>query len=156
MPGPHERRRIPQPFEIRNSDSHREHAQERCSKFPQPCRALEGCRCRIYRDRPTYCRQFECLLLKAVKAGRIETVAALRTIRSARRRAEKVKRLLRELGDDEEHVALSARFRRVKKRVEKGTPDLKTAELFGELTLAMHDLNVVLSAEFYMECAGRA
>src|SRR5437868_1476023 len=33
-------------------------------RFAQPCAALDGCRCRIYADRPAYCRQFDCLLLK--------------------------------------------------------------------------------------------
>src|ERR1700761_4281735 len=52
-------------------------------KFKQPCTAFGGCRCNIYSDRPQYCREFECLLLKSVKAGRTETSTALRIIRTA-------------------------------------------------------------------------
>ena len=118
-------------------------------KFKQPCNAFEGCRCRIYSERPKYCRQFECLLLKSVKSGRTETPKALRIIRTARRRVEKVKSLLRDLGDADEHIALSKRFRRVKRRLENGGFDDETAQRFGELTLAVHDLNVLLSEGFY-------
>jgi Fe-S-cluster containining protein len=118
-------------------------------KFHQPCRAFDGCHCNIYADRPKYCREFACLLLKNVQANRLETGAALRIIRDARRRVEKVKRLLRELGDADEHVALSVRFRRMKRRMESSELDEENADLFGELTLAVHDLNVLLSGAFY-------
>src|SRR4051794_22507746 len=63
-------------------------------KFTQPCTAFEGCRCRIYSDRPKYCREFECLLLKNVKAGQTDTPKALRIIRTALQRVTKVKNLL--------------------------------------------------------------
>src|SRR5215472_11895695 len=76
-------------------------------KFLQPCAAFDGCRCRIYPDRPKYCRQFECLLLKDVKASRKRESDARRIIRSARQRVEKVKRLLKDLGDADEDIALS-------------------------------------------------
>src|SRR6266481_7889876 len=46
--------------------------------FPQPCVALDGCRCCIYDQRPRYCRKFECLLLKSVNAGYTERAEALR------------------------------------------------------------------------------
>jgi Fe-S-cluster containining protein len=118
-------------------------------RFAQPCAAFDGCRCRIYSDRPKYCREFECLTLKQVKAGRLETTAALRVIRAARQRAEKVKHLLLELGDDDEHVALSQRFRRVKRRLESDLQDEETADMFSRLTLAVHDLNMLLSEAFY-------
>src|SRR5262249_32014463 len=50
-------------------------------KWRQPCAALDGCRCRIYAERPHYCREFECALLKAVNVGRVGAEAALRIIR---------------------------------------------------------------------------
>jgi len=118
-------------------------------KFPQPCPAFQQGRCRIYADRPMYCRGFECLLLQKVNDGRVETGVALRVIGAARRKAEAVKRLLRELGDGDERVALSVRFRRVKKRLESNLRDDHAAEVFGRLTLAVHDLNVLLSGAFY-------
>jgi len=119
------------------------------ASFTQPCAALDGCRCRVYADRPSYCRKFECLLLKSVNAGHTDSVEARRIIRTARGRADKVKRLLRALGDNAEATALSIRFRQTARRIEKGGLPQETARLFGELTLAVHDLNLILSKEFY-------
>src|SRR6266581_3782971 len=48
------------------------HSKFRTPTFDQPCAALGGCRCRIYAERPRYCREFECVLFKSVKAGRLE------------------------------------------------------------------------------------
>jgi Fe-S-cluster containining protein len=118
-------------------------------KFPQPCAALDGCRCRIYRDRPARCRQFDCALLQSVLAGEMEAAAALRVIREARRRAEKVRSLLREAGDTDETRPLSLRFQRTKKRFEGWPPDDARAETFSRLTLAVHDLNLLLREKFY-------
>ncbi len=120
-------------------------------KFLQPCALLDGCVCRAYAERPKYCREFDCRLLQAVKAGRVKQRAALETIRQARLRADEVRALLRELGDDHEQVSLRARFRRMKLRLESNLPDEETAEIFGRLTLAVHDLNVLLSEAFYSE-----
>jgi hypothetical protein len=118
-------------------------------KFKQPCAAFGGCRCNIYSDRPKYCQEFECRLLKGVKAGHTDSAAALRTIRTALRRVKKVQHLLRELGDDDDTVALNKRFRRVKRRLESGPLDGHAAEKFGELTLAVHHLNMLLAEKFY-------
>jgi len=118
-------------------------------KFVQPCAAFDGCRCKIYSERPRYCREFECLLLKSVKAGRTDSAEALRVIRTARQRVEKVKRLLRKLGDGQEHVALSIRFQKTKKRIEAAPINGAAADFFGQLTLAVHDLNLLLADAFY-------
>lgn len=118
-------------------------------KFLQPCACFDGRNCQIYPDRPKYCREFECLLLKSVKAGHTDSAHALRIIRNARQRVEKVKRLLRDLGDAEEDLALGKRFRKVKRRLESSALDENTAEKFGDLTLAVHDLNLLLSEAFY-------
>src|SRR5882672_6767952 len=124
-------------------------SEPRAPGFNQPCAALEGCRCRIYAERPKYCRTFDCLILKSVKAGRLETAAALPIIRTARERADKVRRLLLALGDTDEQVALAARFQRTARRLEEGEFDEQTADAYGELTLAVHDLNVILNDAFY-------
>ena len=115
----------------------------------QPCAALEGCRCRVYADRPQYCRQFECALLKSVIAGQNSPAQALRIIRSANRRADKVRDLLRALGDKHESAALSVRFRKTAKRLQTTGPDAETADTYGQLTLAFHDLNLLLGDAFY-------
>ena len=120
-------------------------------KFSQPCTAFASCKCNIYSERPTYCRQFECLLLKSVKAGETKTSEARRVVRSALEQAEKVKDLLRRLGDTDESLALSKRFQRMRRKVEGSLCDKETAHTFGELTLAVHELNMVLSERFYSE-----
>jgi Fe-S-cluster containining protein len=130
----------------------------RNQKFNQPCVALgEDCKCRIYTDRPTRCRQFECAVLLQVVAGEATTEEALKLIRSTRRKADKVLKLMREMGDTNEGVSLSVRFRKLRQKVEGG--DLsKLAEdksedelfdLFGQLSMAVHELNFVLGEKFY-------
>ncbi|HWC60369.1 MAG TPA: YkgJ family cysteine cluster protein [Verrucomicrobiae bacterium] len=118
-------------------------------KFKQPCTAFAGCQCNIYSERPTYCREFECLLLKSVKAGKIDARKAIPVIRSALRRVKKVERLLQQLGDADESVALSKRFRRMQRKLEGAPLDRESAQTFGELTLAVHDLNLLLAEKFY-------
>ncbi len=73
----------------------------------------------------------------------------MRIIRTARDRADKVRRLLRALGDSEEQLPLSARFRRTGKRLKERDLDEETADTYGQLTLAVHDLNLLLSDAFY-------
>jgi hypothetical protein len=124
-------------------------APDRLTKIPQPCPALEGCRCGIYAERPAHCRRFECLLLKRMASGRLDAAAARRIVRTARERAGQVLGLLRQLGDTDEAAALSIRFRRVKARLEAGAWDDETAERFSQLTLAVHDLNLLLGEAFY-------
>ena len=120
------------------------------TRFPQPCAALgEDCRCRIYDQRPQRCRQFDCALLQSALAEKVSVASALSIIQQAHRRAEKVRRFLRVLGDQDEHIALSLRFKRTRRRVESGEIDADTAGAFGELTLAVHSLNVLLSQRFY-------
>jgi len=118
-------------------------------KFDQPCAALRGQQCRIYEDRPNHCREFECLLLKGVKTGKTDKKAALGIILKASGRSARISRMLRELGDVDEAVSLHKRFRRTSKRLEALGLDDATAAVFSELTLAVHDLNLLLSQEFY-------
>ena len=118
-------------------------------KFCQPCTAFAGCECKIYSERPTYCRQFECLLLKSVKTRETNSTDALRVIRSALRRVKTVKRLLQQLGDTDDSVALSKRFRRMQRKLESAAMDREAAQTFGELTLAVHDLNMLLAERSY-------
>ena len=118
-------------------------------KFSQPCAAFDGCRCRIYEDRPKYCRAFDCALLKSVNCGGVKVADALGLIEKARRRAEKVRQLLRKIGDKDEHVALSLRFRRITRRLQQSKVDRPTSHLFSQLTLAVQDLNFLLSESFY-------
>lgn len=117
-------------------------------RFAQPCRALDSCTCQVYVDRPARCRQFECLLFKSVSQGRTELAEALRIVRRARLLADRVRRLLRDLGDGNETVALSLRFRRMRARFEKGLAEEQAVDRFAELTMATHELNLLLSQAF--------
>ena len=118
-------------------------------KFHQPCAAhTKGC-CAIYSERPVYCRQFDCALLKSVSSGEISNDQAVTIIDNARTRAAKVDRLLQKLGDSDEHSALVLRFRRTSKALLNAPTVRETAALFSELTLAMHRLNLLLNQKFY-------
>jgi Fe-S-cluster containining protein len=125
------------------------HSPARAMRFSQPCAALEGCECKIYRERPKYCREFDCLLLKKVKTGQLQTPVALQIIRTTSDRAETVRELLRELGDNEETLPLATRFKRTSRRLEKVGLDSQAGEIYAQLTLAFHDLNLMLQKEFY-------
>jgi uncharacterized protein len=119
-------------------------------RLPQPCAALgPACRCQVYADRPQHCRDFECALFKAVVAGTMTLPSARRLVRSALKQAEQVKGLLRQLGDATETRPLAWRFKRMRQRLEAGIPDKATAEAYSQLTLAVHDLNLLLRAAFY-------
>lgn len=121
----------------------------KAQKFSQPCSAFKNCRCAIYSQRPEYCRAFECALLKRVMSAAISVTAATRRIRNAKKRVEKVRALLQELGCHDEHLPLGTRFRRMNERIHHAAIDEVRAQRFGELTLAIHDLNVILAREFY-------
>jgi hypothetical protein len=118
-------------------------------RFTQPCAAHDGCRCSIYPNRPTYCRQFDCLLLQSVKAGSLDPHAALRVIRQAKRQVAEIRQLLLEVGDAQEQKPLRARFREVCRRLEGSACRAGEAEVFGRLSLAMHNLNLLLAERFY-------
>lgn len=120
------------------------------ARFPQPCAALCADRtCRLYADRPGQCRAFECRVFKDAHAGRISFTAALRLVRQARRRADKVRRLLRELGDTEEHLGLGERFHRTSERLESGEADPAAKAKYADLSLAMHQLKLQAHARFH-------
>jgi hypothetical protein len=84
----------------------------------------------------------------------MESPTALKVIRQTRQLAEKVRRLLRELGDAGERVALAKRFKRVKRKFDGGElPDGLDAETaydrFADLSLAVHELDMRLRTNFY-------
>ena len=119
------------------------------NRFRQPCVAWRDCRCSIYDQRPEYCRQFECLLLKNVQEGRVTFPRASHIIGSAKSQVENVMRLLRALGNNDEALSLKARFQQITKLLETETSNDEIASLYSELTLAYHDLNQLLRESFY-------
>ena len=120
------------------------------ARFPQPCAALCADRtCRAYADRPTQCRNFECGVYKEMQAGRITFATALRLVKQARRQTDKIRKLLRQLGDTEESRSLSERFRRTQRRLESNGADAAAGDTFAELGLAVHRLHLLAHAKFY-------
>lgn len=120
------------------------------ARFPQPCTALCANRtCRLYADRPSQCRVFECGVLKEAKAGRITFTAATQSVKKARRQADKIRRLLHQLGDTEQHRALGERFFRMQCRMEEEPTDEATRSVFADLSLAVHRLKLLSHDKFY-------
>jgi len=115
--------------------------------FVQPCRCFDGKLCRIYEDRPRRCRTFECGLLKRVQAGEMEAKPALRKIADARQLADKVRRLLRQLGQGDEQLALTKRYAQVMSQpIDLSQED--QPELRSQLMLAVNDLMQILQRDF--------
>jgi uncharacterized protein len=119
------------------------------SKFLQPCAAHDGCRCRIYSERPSYCREFECALLKNVCSRSISKNEALRIIRDAKAKLATINELLAKLENTDETLSHRARFKQVTQQMKDRKSDQAKTIAFGELTLAVHELNVLIAASFY-------
>jgi Fe-S-cluster containining protein len=122
----------------------------RTQRCAQPCPALgAGNRCGVYDQRPKRCHEFECGVLQEVINDHLTVDDALKVIRRALRHANRVKSLLRQLGDHDEHLPLARRFRRTRRAFEASPKDEEARELFGDLTLEVHYLNLLTSSRFY-------
>lgn len=116
--------------------------------FAQSCACFDGKLCGIYTDRPKRCRTFECGLLKRVQVGELGADAALKTITKTKLQAETVRALLRQLGQNDEHLAMTKRY-----TAAMSAPiDLSNAEedsdRRGELMLAVDKLMRQLQRDF--------
>jgi Fe-S-cluster containining protein len=120
------------------------------ARFPQPCAALCADRtCRLYANRPGQCRSFECKLFKQLRDGQTELAPALRLVGKTRRVADKARRLLRRLGDHEEHRSLGERFHRMDDQLRADGSDPAALALFADLSLAIHQLKLLAHERFY-------
>jgi len=115
--------------------------------FNQPCVCFDGKLCGIYNDRPKRCGLFECGLLKRVEAKEMTANAALKKISEAKRRVEKVRDLLRSLGQRDEQMALTHRYAEAMS-APIDLSDEAGAERHGELMLVVNDLMTVLQRDF--------
>ena len=115
--------------------------------FAQPCACFDGKLCGIYGDRPKRCRTFECGLLKRVAAGELAAGAALKKISAAKIQVEKVRGLLRALGQRDESKALTHRYAAAMS-APIDMADETNAERHGELMLAVNDLMARLQGDF--------
>jgi len=117
------------------------------SAFAQPCACFDGKLCGIYADRPKRCQLFECGLLKRVESREMTAGAALKKITEARRLAERVRELLRSLGQRDEHMALTHRYAAAMS-APMDLADAAGTERYGELMLAVNDLMTRLQRDF--------
>ena len=115
--------------------------------FAQPCACFDGKLCGIYHDRPKRCRLFECGLLKKVEAKELTAAAALKKIAAAKSQADKVRELLRLLGQRDERMALTHRYSEVMSAPVDFAEE-ESAERRGELMLAVHELMARLQRDF--------
>ena len=123
---------------------------EPVATLPQPCPALcQDRTCRLYAHRPQQCRTYECMVYKSMQAGQLAPDAALRRVTSARRQADRVRRLLRSLGDSDEQRSLGERFFRMQCRMEEKPADAATLATFADLSLAVHRLKLLAHAKFF-------
>ena len=116
--------------------------------FNQPCACFDGKWCRIYGDRPNRCRTFECRLLQRVQSGKMTSDAALKTIAEARRWVDRVRELVRQLGQNDERMPLNRRYSAIMAQPLDLASDDETAERRSELMLAVHKLTQILEREF--------
>ena len=116
--------------------------------FPQPCACFNGKLCGIYSDRPKRCRTFECGLLKRVSADDLDAASALKIIFKTKSQAEKVRGLLRQLGQTDEHLAMTKRYAQVMSAPMDLSGCEEESEWRGELMLAVDELMRQLQRDF--------
>jgi Fe-S-cluster containining protein len=116
--------------------------------FAQPCACFDGKLCGIYADRPKRCRTFECGLLKRVQAGRLDADAALKTIAKTKLQAETVRVLLRQLGQNDEQLAMTKRYATAMSAPIDLSDCETDSDRRGELMLAVDELMQQLQRDF--------
>ncbi len=116
--------------------------------FAQPCTCFDGRFCAIYGDRPKRCRTFECGLLKRVQGGELEAPAALKRITQTKLIVEKVRGLLRQLGQIDERLAMTKRYAQAMSAPMDLSDHEGDTERRGELMLAVDELMRLLQRDF--------
>lgn len=120
-------------------------------RFPQPCAALCGKACSLYKHRPSHCRDFDCLTLTRLREKQLTQEQALKIIRRARRLADRIDRELKHLGEEDTKAPLKLRFARVS-RAMGSNPESYTRQAsgkFGDISQQMHQLHLMLSEHFF-------
>ena len=116
--------------------------------FAQPCACFDGKFCGIYADRPKRCRTFECGLLKRAQDGELDAEAALKTISKTKHQVEKVRVLLRQLGQNDERLAMTKRYQEAMSAPIDLSDHESNTERRGELMLAVDELMRELQRDF--------
>lgn len=115
--------------------------------FAQPCACFDGKLCGIYAERPKRCQLFECGLLNRVESREMTAGAALKKITEAKRLADRVRELLRSLGQRDEQMALTHRYAEAMS-APMDLADEAGTERHGELMLAVNELMTRLQRDF--------
>jgi len=116
--------------------------------FAQPCSCFDGKLCGIYADRPKRCRTFECGLLKRVQADELDADTALKTIAKTKRQVEKVRGLLRQLGQNDEKLAMTKRYAEAMSAPIDLSDHETDSDRRGELMLAVDELMRQVQRDF--------
>jgi hypothetical protein len=119
-------------------------------RFRQPCPAHQSGLCCVYQDRPRYCRTFECGLLQRVRREEVDVPGALEKIRAAQERAQEVRELLRSCGQQDEHLSLARRVRKVMSEPLDLAGDRKQLRLRSRLMKAVDRMAKVLERDFLL------
>lgn len=93
----------------------------------QGCRALEGCRCGVYDERPSTCRHYRCVVLKSLEAGRL-------TEADARAAIAEVFALRQQIADAMNVADAPEGLRRARASAASGTASPAVREALQELT----------------------
>ncbi|MEK7781399.1 MAG: YkgJ family cysteine cluster protein [Verrucomicrobiota bacterium] len=120
----------------------------RKTAFAQPCDCLVNGLCRIYVNRPKRCATFDCGLLKRVQSEEMTPAAALKKISEAKRRADEVLKLVRQLGNKDESLPLNQRYAAVIAEPIDMSADESDIERRGELMMAVARLMETLNRDF--------
>lgn len=117
----------------------------------QPCPAFCGDSCRIYEQRPTRCRLFECRQLQRVKAGQIPISAAQEKIRQATTLVAEAQDLLAALGEKHLDRPLTKRHGHIESEPLDPSSDPLLVSQRTRLNQVMSELAALLDNDFRVE-----
>ena len=100
------------------------------TQLVQGCRALDGCRCGVYLERPAVCRTFKCLALASLEAGKLSEAEAHEAIDEVQGRRKRVAELL---GVDDVHHAVGL----AREQVGAGTASQEVSDALRRLRQAL-------------------
>jgi Fe-S-cluster containining protein len=136
------------PFELLASAGLTFFTTDDTKSFRQPCPAFGvGC-CSIYRDRPSVCREYRCLLLRRHEAGEVSTDEALALIARTTELRDRVSAGLKALVDPKESVALDGLYRLMLAKFDAEPDPAAVRREHSDLLLTVVALRVILAREF--------
>lgn len=116
--------------------------------FAQPCACFDGKFCKIYGNRPSQCRLFECGLLKRVAAGEMRVETVLKKISETKTLARAVRGLLVALGQRPDTQPLSQCYADAMSTPIELARGGDVVDLHGQLMQAYRDLMELVQRDF--------